>query len=68
LDLFILICANDDCMATRRKKQSLSVTLPPEIIEYLEDKVKTREFASMAHGVELCVLRYKEAEERGERP
>lgn len=51
-----------------RKKQSLSVTLPPEIIEYLEKKVESREFASMAHGVELCVLRYKQAEERGERP
>ena len=51
-----------------RKKQSLTVTLPPEILEYLQKKVESREFASMAHGVELCVLRYKEAEEKGERP
>lgn len=52
----------------RKRKRSLSVTLPSEIIEFLEKKVESREFASMAHGVELCVLRYKEAEERGERP
>jgi len=58
---------NVTCMP-RRKKLSLTVTLPPEILEYLQSKVESREFASMAHGVEVCVLRYKEAEERGERP
>ncbi|MDR1404645.1 MAG: hypothetical protein LBJ20_03660 [Candidatus Methanoplasma sp.] len=51
-----------------RKKQSLTITLPPELIAYLEKKVEARDFASMAHGVELCILRYKQAEERGERP
>jgi Arc/MetJ-type ribon-helix-helix transcriptional regulator len=55
-------------MAPRIRKVSLNVTLPPELIEYLEEKVRTREFASMAHGVELCILRYKEAEEHRERP
>lgn len=42
----------------------MTVTLPPEIIEYLQSKVESRDFASMAHGVELCVLRYKQADEK----
>ena len=67
LQIFIVICNDVECMA-RRKKESLSITLPPEIIAYLQKKVESRDFASMAHGIEVCVLRYKEAEERGERP
>ncbi|MCH3978030.1 MAG: hypothetical protein LKJ94_07215 [Candidatus Methanomethylophilus sp.] len=53
-----------------KRKPYITVSLPPEIIEYLEKKVESREFANMSHGVELCVLRYKQAEERekGERP
>jgi hypothetical protein len=52
-----------------RKKQSLTVTLSPELMQYLEKKVESREFASLSHGVELSILRYKEAEEkRGEKP
>ena len=51
-----------------RKKVSITITLPPELMEYLQMKVERRDFANIAHGVEVCVLRYKEAEERGERP
>ena len=51
-----------------RHRVSFTVTLPPEIVEYLKEKVEKRDFANMAHGIEVCVLRYKEAEERGERP
>ena len=55
-------------MADKRKKRQLSVTVPDEVYEYLTRKVESREFASMAHGVELAVLKYKQSEERGERP
>ena len=48
---------------TRERKVSLTVTLPPETIKYLEKKVESRDFASLSHGIELCVLRFKEAEE-----
>lgn len=50
------------------RKPYITVTLPPELIEYLEKKVESRDFANVSHGVELCILRYKQAEERGERP
>ena len=46
---------------TREKKKSLTVTLPPDVIEYLGKKVNSREFSSMSHGVEICVLKYMEA-------
>ncbi|MFA6710990.1 MAG: hypothetical protein WCR83_06695 [Candidatus Methanomethylophilaceae archaeon] len=51
-----------------RNRISFTVTLPPEIYEYLKEKVEKRDFANLAHGIEVCVLRYKESEERGERP
>ncbi|MCL2785641.1 MAG: hypothetical protein FWD81_00235 [Methanomassiliicoccaceae archaeon] len=50
------------------RKPYITVTLPEEMLEYLRKKVESREFASMAHGIELCVLRFKEAEEKGLRP
>jgi len=51
-----------------RNRVSITITLPPEIMQYLKEKVDKRDFANIAHGVEVCVLRYKEAEEKGERP
>ncbi len=51
-------------MANREKKVSLSVTLPREMIDYLTTKVDSREFASYAHGIELCIRRYKENKEK----
>jgi len=51
-----------------RNRVSITITLPPELMDYIKNKVETREFANIAHGVELCVLRYKESEEKGERP
>jgi len=57
-----------ELMSRTLRKKSLTVALPPELIEYLEKKVESREFSSMAHGVELALLRFKQAEERGERP
>jgi Arc/MetJ-type ribon-helix-helix transcriptional regulator len=50
------------------RKPYITVTLPEELLQYLEDKVASRDFASMAHGIEVCILRFKEAEGRGERP
>ena len=46
---------------TQEKKKSLTITLPPDVIEYLSKKVKSRELSSMSHGVEVCVLKYMKA-------
>jgi len=50
-----------------RKRPYVTVTLPPELFEYLESKIESRDFKDISHGIEVCVLRYKQSEERGER-
>jgi len=49
-----------------KTKISLTVTLTPESIEFLEKMVELKEFASMSHGVELAITRLRRSE--GERP
>lgn len=66
LHILICLCKFRPCMV--RKRPYVTVTLPPEIVEYLQSKIDSRDFANMSHGIELCVLRFKQAEERGERP
>jgi len=51
-------------MSAKQKKVSISVTLPKDLIDFLSTKVESREFASFAHGIELCVLRYRDTDER----
>jgi len=51
-------------MSRTSRKKSLTVALPLDLIEYLEKKVESREFSSMAHGVELALLRFKQTEEQ----
>jgi Arc/MetJ-type ribon-helix-helix transcriptional regulator len=55
-------------MASGKRKPYVTVTIPQELLDWLNSKVESREFANLAHGIELCLIRYKEAEERGERP
>jgi len=40
-------------MATRKK---VTVTLPEDLIEWINGKVTQRVFANVSHGVELCVV------------
>jgi Arc/MetJ-type ribon-helix-helix transcriptional regulator len=39
-----------------KEKATLNVTIPPELMKWLNAKVKERVFASRSHGVELCLL------------
>ena len=45
----------------------LSVTVSPELIEWLDEMVQNKTFASRSHGVELCLTRYKERVEKERR-
>ena len=49
------------------RKPYITVTLDPETIAYLESKVKDKTFASMSHGVEVCIIKYKQSNEERER-
>jgi metal-responsive CopG/Arc/MetJ family transcriptional regulator len=45
----------------------MTVTIPPELINWLDEMVEKRTFSSRSHGVELCVLKYKEEVKSGEK-
>jgi Arc/MetJ-type ribon-helix-helix transcriptional regulator len=44
-----------------KTKISLTVTLSPESIQFLEMMVDEKEFASLSHGVELAITRLRKA-------
>lgn len=46
-----------------RGRKQLTITLPNDLADYLDKKVADRTFANKSHAIEVCVLRYKEAEE-----
>ncbi|MCX6652431.1 MAG: ribbon-helix-helix domain-containing protein [Methanomassiliicoccales archaeon] len=43
-----------------RQREKLTVTVPQELIDWLDEMVKKRVFASRSHGVELCIMEYRE--------
>jgi metal-responsive CopG/Arc/MetJ family transcriptional regulator len=49
----------------RREREKLSLTIPPDLIAWLDEMVDKRTFSSRSHGVELCILKYKEEAEQG---
>jgi len=42
----------------------MTVTIPPELIAWLDEMVEKRTFSNRSHGVELCILEYKKGVER----
>ena len=50
-----------------RRTVKTSVALDGSTIEWLDLKVKRKDFASRSHGIEFCIQRVRE-EERSERP
>jgi metal-responsive CopG/Arc/MetJ family transcriptional regulator len=42
-----------------KTKATLNVTVPPELVIWLDQAVKKRVFANRSHGVELCILEGK---------
>jgi len=41
-------------------KKRVCVTLPEDLVEWLDDQVKTRIYADRSHAVEIAILRMKE--------
>jgi metal-responsive CopG/Arc/MetJ family transcriptional regulator len=37
-------------------RERLSITLPKECVEWLDNKVKVREYFSRSHGIEVLIL------------
>jgi Arc/MetJ-type ribon-helix-helix transcriptional regulator len=41
-------------------KKRVSVTLPEELVEWLDKQVESREFADRSHAIEVAILKMKE--------
>lgn len=39
-----------------KTRVTLNVTVPPELVDWLDRAVKKRIFSTRSHGVELCLL------------
>lgn len=46
-----------------RQKEQVTITLPPEILSWIDDKVKDRTFANRSHGIEVAIMNLMKAEE-----
>ena len=46
------------------RKTQVTVSLSPETLDYLKSKVSDMTFANISHGIDLCVKRFKESEEK----
>jgi len=38
-----------------RQKEQVTITLPPEVLQWLDGKVADRTFANRSHGIEVAV-------------
>lgn len=45
-------------------KQSISVTVEKEIVEWMDQKVKTQRFRNRSHLVEVALMRFRETEKK----
>jgi len=43
-----------------RQRSQITITLPPELVKWIDKMVEKRVFANRSHAVEVCVLRYQE--------
>jgi Arc/MetJ-type ribon-helix-helix transcriptional regulator len=48
------------------KREKISVTIPRELIDWIDEMVEKRVFANRSHAVEVCVLKYLEYLRKGE--
>jgi Arc/MetJ-type ribon-helix-helix transcriptional regulator len=48
----------------QRQREKLSVTVPQELIDWLDEMVEERTFANRSHGTELCIRAMRDAEEK----
>lgn len=54
-------------MPYKADKKRTTVVLSKETLEYVERKIQDHTFASVSHGIELALARYREREERERR-
>jgi len=45
-------------------KQSISVTVDKELVEWIDKQVETQRFRNRSHAVEVALMKFREAEKR----
>jgi len=50
-----------------REREKISITIPPNLIAWIDSMVDKRTFSSRSHGVELCILKYKGEVDQGKK-
>ena len=45
-------------------KQSISVTVEKELVEWIDQQVKTQKFRNRSHLVEVALLKFRETEKK----
>jgi len=45
-------------------KQSISVTVEKELVEWMDQRVKTQRFRNRSHFVEVALMRFREQEKK----
>ena len=45
-------------------KQSISVTVEKELVEWMDQRVKTQRFRNRSHLVEVALVRFRETEKK----
>lgn len=43
------------------KREKISVTIPRELIDWIDEMVEKRVFANRSHAVEVCIINYRKA-------
>lgn len=50
----------------KKTKKTRSITIDIELLNWLEEKVKAKEFGSVSHGIEKAITRLREQYEKKE--
>lgn len=45
-------------------KERVSVAIDKDLLEWIDSEIQTKRFANRSHAIQVCILRYKESEEK----
>lgn len=42
------------------KKSTISITIDPELVKWIDQKIQEKKFANRSHGIEYCLYQVKQ--------
>lgn len=55
-------------MMSKSPRIKVSVTLRPDVVEYINQGIEDGTFANISHAIDCCVLNYKKRDDQSDRP